>query len=566
MKILKSYKLFTESFDLSNAYDYEVLGTTEKVDKSGDKYLSFLYSFVDNNGRKYYVGLTSWEMSYYSFSADFRTEEEYLKDEKSKTDILDIKYLDTNRFDAFRVLSTVFLIIKNFYEYNIKTLTSFAFVADDIKRRNIYKNIIQKLFPDWKLVRDEELDGTWHLEYNFGSALNEAFSRTTVRDQMLPKSVDDIDEIISNWTYRERYLKGIKMDVDYLKSDALKHMKKFEDVEIGDYLTIAVPKDGTDQPLTKIKEKYTFNSKEEFKNYLKEHPGIIVDSNALKILFKSYPNQKRDAVVVNLVYDMMFEYGRNCGVFPYTEEDFKDISTKPDLSSEMKSRFHDEYLAEGIRDSMTPKEGSIDKINKVIKRLANMLLKDKYFDNYDDAIEFLSDEGIYDNVIQMKSLGMTYPEVYIEVTQFNLDEYLYNKGLPLKFAVNPEWKDDVETVGSDAYNKEHKMFYYETKQSKAEKDSQRRKIMRTFNEDDYPHMNESVRDKMTPKSNEDIEDAFEDIACRIADILLEKEEFDDYLDAYEWAYNHKEYLMRVIDEEPEYDLEKIIRNILYGAD
>ena len=170
MKYLKSYN---ESINFENSYNYKVKGTTEHIDKDGDKYNKFLYTFIDNNDRKYYVRLTSWEINYASFSADFQTEEEYLNDQQNKTDILDIKYPDTNRFDAFRVLSTVFRIIKDFYEYNIKTLNNFIFVTDDIKRRNIYKSIINKIFPAWKLIKDEkDIDGTWHIEYDFDNKLS----------------------------------------------------------------------------------------------------------------------------------------------------------------------------------------------------------------------------------------------------------------------------------------------------------------------------------------------------------------------------------------------------------
>ena len=187
-----------------------------------------------------------------------------------------------------------------------------------------------------------------------------------IRDKMIPKSKEEINRIINDWTPRDRYLKGVTMDDKYLKSEGEKYMKKFDDVQIGDLLTIAVPKDGTQQPLVKIKEKYTFNNKEEFKNYLRKHPGIIIDSNALKMLFKSFPNQKRDAVVVSMVYDMMFEYGRDCGVFPYTEQEIRDnMSKRPYESDEIQSRFHDEYLSEGVKDMMTPK--SEDDIKKSLE-------------------------------------------------------------------------------------------------------------------------------------------------------------------------------------------------------
>ena len=82
---------------------------------------------------------------------------------------------------------------------------------------------------------------------------------------------------------------------------------------------------------------------------------------------------------------------------------------------------------------------------------------------------------------------------------------------------------------------------------------------------DYNLFTESVRNKMTPKSEKDIEDAFDDIACKIADILTEEEDFDDYYNAYEWAYDHKDIIMNKIGDEGDYSLKKIIQDILYGS-
>lgn len=85
-------------------------------------------------------------------------------------------------------------------------------------------------------------------------------------------------------------------------------------------------------------------------------------------------------------------------------------------------------------------------------------------------------------------------------------------------------------------------------------------MIKKFNE----YIEESVRSKMTPKSEEDIEDAFEDVANGVAEILVDKYDYEDFLDAYDWAYDHKETIMEEIDDDPEYDLDKIIYKILYG--
>lgn len=84
--------------------------------------------------------------------------------------------------------------------------------------------------------------------------------------------------------------------------------------------------------------------------------------------------------------------------------------------------------------------------------------------------------------------------------------------------------------------------------------------MRTYRE----FIKESVRDKMTPKSESDIDDAYDKIAGEIADILINIYDYDDYLDAYDWAIEHQKLIMDMIGDEGDYNLEKIIYTILYG--
>ncbi len=86
-------------------------------------------------------------------------------------------------------------------------------------------------------------------------------------------------------------------------------------------------------------------------------------------------------------------------------------------------------------------------------------------------------------------------------------------------------------------------------------------------------VNESLDDILKPKSKEEVDKAFEDIADKVANILLNYYEFDDYMDAYEWAIDHQEKILEyatlydynLIDSEDEdNDLEKLIQFILYG--
>jgi hypothetical protein len=79
-------------------------------------------------------------------------------------------------------------------------------------------------------------------------------------------------------------------------------------------------------------------------------------------------------------------------------------------------------------------------------------------------------------VSDMKRYKMTYDEMYVEISQFQVDEYLYDNKLPLRFAFNERHKDDPNIVGSDTYNKEHKLFYYEDEEAKRERAERIKKI------------------------------------------------------------------------------------------
>jgi len=80
----------------------------------------------------------------------------------------------------------------------------------------------------------------------------------------------------------------------------------------------------------------------------------------------------------------------------------------------------------------------------------------------------------------------------------------------------------------------------------------------------FEQYNESVRDMMKPKSEEEIDSAFEIVANKVADILVDEYDYDDFLDAYEWAQFHEERIMEYIEDDAEYNLNDIIYKILYG--
>ena len=131
---------------------------------------------------------------------------------------------------------------------------------------------------------------------------------------------------------------------------------------------------------------------------------------------------------------------------------------------------------ESLRDKMIPKKGSMDKLNDAIDELVKYFLKDNYFDNIQEAKEFLKTDDILDRLSDMLALSMRLDEIYIELSQFYLDEYLYNNKLPLKFAYNKKWKDNEEIIGSDAYLRSHNLYYYETEESRKKKEEIKKSI------------------------------------------------------------------------------------------
>lgn len=158
--------MINESLNINNSYNY-VLYDTINDEHNGNKYTTYIFKFRGKNDN-YYVTITFFEFNTEFFSCDFQIEEDFINDNKNKKDLLNRTYTNTNKFDSFMVLSTVFKIIYDFYEYNKEILHSFSVTADDDKRHNIYKHMFMKFFPDWKLFKDEKDDnGQWSMDYKF---------------------------------------------------------------------------------------------------------------------------------------------------------------------------------------------------------------------------------------------------------------------------------------------------------------------------------------------------------------------------------------------------------------
>lgn len=59
--------------------------------------------------------------------------------------------------------------------------------------------------------------------------------------------------------------------------------------------------------------------------------------------------------------------------------------------------------------------------------------------------------------------------------------------------------------------------------------------------------NESVRDMMKPKSEKEIDEAFEKIADKVTTCLMEYHDYTDYTEAREWAYEHRDRIIDILD-------------------
>lgn len=165
--IIKYEQYIKESFDIDNIYEYEYLDNLYEQDKEGNHTI-YRYMFKDKYNNKYIVNIIIFDYNKYTITVDFQDLETYKKDIKHKISFLNRTYLNLNRFDTNKILMTVFNIIKSFCDENSDIIHEFVFTAEDDKRHNIYKYIINKIFPYWNLYEDiKDTNGVWNLSYKF---------------------------------------------------------------------------------------------------------------------------------------------------------------------------------------------------------------------------------------------------------------------------------------------------------------------------------------------------------------------------------------------------------------
>ena len=516
MKHLQSYN---ESINLDTAYDYEY-HSTEEGDVDGDKFTTYYYTFTGKDKEKYYVSLSYFDYNLGSFTADFQDEKTFLKDREEGKDFLTYTYINTNKFDAFKVITTVFKIIKDFYEHNIETLDGFNFNCEDDKRHNIYKHIISKLFPTWKLTKDEkDSDGTWDLTYDFGDALTES-----LRDKMVGKSKDELNKAYSN------IFDSIQTRVD----DSFISEEK-ENEEVAKNLNSNI----SDLYLLFEDDEHYYTLQDLLNKKIKDKESIDViidnDEYAFKCIWYCYPEEKiamfgRDNSPREIMIMINKEYVKELFINKDLNESLRDKMTPVELTGDKKIIVDASLDCDSI--SLRPTEMFSHKgiysfsITNHTHRSEDVDIDiDYYTDKWDyNLTRTLSKGSEYRWIITINGAGIkeevkanTWGEALVGLIDIlfpNIEEQIESA----ESTLNMYKKSDQNLADSWVQKYELKIL------------PRLRKILELRTK--YSEKtNESLRDKMTPKSEEEIDSAFKNLvkdSTPLSEYLhLETEEFKE---------------------------------------
>lgn len=165
--MIKLFKIF-EIFESENFYPYFLISKINKKDDNGI-YTLFTYKFTTKDNLNYYIRVWFYfkpkELrKYYKnfLTIDFLEEKQYEKN----VDIEDnINYENINKYDAIKVLNTVFTVLKEMKEKNNPWIISFDCTSD---RFEIYKYAVYKFLPGYIYVNfyDEENKKEFFYLYN----------------------------------------------------------------------------------------------------------------------------------------------------------------------------------------------------------------------------------------------------------------------------------------------------------------------------------------------------------------------------------------------------------------
>lgn len=151
MKYLETYKVF-ELFDQSNYYEYKFEEEKVGKDEDGLDYTLYVYSFVAKDSTKYYTRLLYYDVSknldYLDtvnnfLTLDFVSEEDYSKDVEANYDLV---YKNSDKFDAVKIINTVFrILLKVSSELKVWNI---SFDCTDDRYRT-YDYAVNKYFPKY---------------------------------------------------------------------------------------------------------------------------------------------------------------------------------------------------------------------------------------------------------------------------------------------------------------------------------------------------------------------------------------------------------------------------------
>lgn len=449
--LLEFYNFINETVDLTNYYKYNLYKVYKNVDKDNIKYITYVYTFLDDKNRKYYVNLYLDVNDGTKFSVDFMEEESYLNNIENSISPLDYEFKNTNRFDSFKVLNTVFKIVKDFYQDNRIFLRTLIFSAD-FKRKEIYKKFINKVFPSWELIVDEtdnleisklkyfydkilnllfknkklksEENKKWYVEYKIPFKKNVTYVYSIIND--LPGLFRNIiDELFENLDVKKLY----KINDNFCYGDYDKKLTLFK-INDKSYLNLYIKEPYYNNRIRVYDEIY-----DNILNYIKSnldkldritriknHYDLKVDyhsdnDDSIKVGWDNSKNQKiRWDILLDGVKngDSILDFG--CGIgdlYNYMNEkynDFKyygvDISENyinlaknkyPNVNFKLINNLddinfnYDWFIASGVFTVYTTVNDLLDYIDKAYnqskKGVSFNLIDEKYYPNIDNFYE-----------------------------------------------------------------------------------------------------------------------------------------------------------------------------------
>lgn len=405
--MIKNYKLFTESI------------RDKMTPKSEDDVKSIL---SDNNVVDKVNNIFNYNLQHYY-------SEEELKNIIKKA----LEYMSFAEQTEFAINRNVSWIIEDLYKEGyfdyqsiLDSALSFAWISSNTKILNMLR------------------------KYKKNKKINES-----VRDKMTPKSEEELDQIMNRMTPREMFLKSFSITIDNIHPTkrplyprAMKFMKPFKDVRIGDLLTVSPYPGNRDLPLYPIKEKITFKNKEEYLEYKKNNPKVVIADQALDMLFNFHKEpSSQNAVVVFMGADLIFPYGQMwTGVFPYTKEELDTLRSTPlpprqNNNPNPLNVFNDTF--ESVRDKMTGKS------TEDIKKELGKIPKKKDWITLSDMNMNLNDVYTEEEILEMDPealLEYSFYNNYIKGIKYVLDNYkLYGENS--KFTIScfmPDIKNDKD--------------------------------------------------------------------------------------------------------------------------